>query len=160
MSINPELMSHVDSDQLRPILKSDERILLTRGFVKFQLKSSNEKFQGYGSVIVTTNRIVLIRTGDIDKPSNFVSLELPLCNIDKVEFHQPILFPSYIEGIVKPTPNAMYSLPSISSWWISFYKGGCCTFIKCFFRIYRSVVHTQNVNDAKSKSLFEFLYLK
>ncbi|KAL7065937.1 hypothetical protein ACR3K2_36130 [Cryptosporidium serpentis] len=150
MSINPELVNHIDSGQLLPVLKSNERILITREFVKFQLKSSNEKFQGYGNVIVTTNRLVLIRTGDINKPSNFVSLELPLRNIDKVKFYQPIFLPSYIEGIVKPTSNAMYSLPSISSWWISFYKGGCCTFIQYFFRIYRSVVEVQNVNDVKN----------
>ncbi|KAH8583085.1 arabinogalactan [Cryptosporidium sp. chipmunk genotype I] len=137
MAINPELFNLRETGELIPSLSGDEYMLMSRKSVKFGLDDINEKFRGHGDVFVTNKRIILIRSKlSTNALSNFVSLCIPLKNVYDLEFKQPVLLASYLEGFVKPCNNSIYPLSGDSKWWISFHKGGCATFVRSFYKIY------------------------
>ncbi|KAL3127383.1 PH domain containing protein [Cryptosporidium hominis] len=137
MSINPELFNLRETGELIPSLLRDEYMLMSRKSVKFGLDDVNERFKGHGDVFVTNKRVILIRSKlSTNALSNFVSLCIPLKNVYDLEFKQPVLLASYLEGFVKPCNNSTYPLSGNSKWWISFHKGGCATFVRSFYKIY------------------------
>ncbi|KAF7458477.1 putative arabinogalactan protein [Cryptosporidium felis] len=138
MSINPELFSMRETGELVPSLLSGEYMMMSRKSVRFGLEDTNEKFKGHGDVFVTNKRLFLIKSKHTvtNRQSHFVSLCLPLPNIYTVEFKQPVILASYLEGFVKPCRNSVYPLSNDSKWWISFHNGGCATFVKLFYAIY------------------------
>lgn len=140
MSINPELMDFKEEGELRPSLRRDEHLVMSRKSIRFCVEDRNEMFKGSGNVFVTNKNIFIIKTKNINKPSNFTSICLPIGNIYNLKFEQPIFLASYLQGFVKPEVNSVYPLRSDSKWWISFYNGGCTTFVRMLYKLYLKAI--------------------
>ncbi|OII72932.1 uncharacterized protein cubi_02163 [Cryptosporidium ubiquitum] len=163
MAVNPELFN-LRETELIPSLSGDEYMIMSRKSVKFGLDDANEKFRGHGDVFVTNKRIILIKSKAATVGlSNFVSLCIPLKNIYDLEFKQPVLLASYLEGFVKPCNNSIYPLSSDSKWWISFHKGGCATFVRSFYKIYlratKEAIYEEDSEDKQNKSDSNIAYI-
>lgn len=123
-------------------------MIMSRRSVKFGLDDLNEKFRGNGDVYVTNKRLILIKSKhQTSRLSNFVSLCIPLKNVYNLEFKQPVLLASYLEGLVKPCVNSTYPLSGDSKWWISFHKGGCATFVRSFYKILLKATRKRTPED-------------
>ncbi|KAJ1611537.1 hypothetical protein OIY81_1692 [Cryptosporidium canis] len=124
---------------------------MSRKSVRFGLDDVNEKFRGHGDAFVTNKRLILIRNKHSSGLSNFVSLCIPLQNVYDLEFKQPVLLASYLEGFVKPCSDSVYPLSGDSKWWISFHKGGCATFVRSFYKIFLKATIQKVSNDSEGE---------
>ncbi|KAK6589647.1 hypothetical protein RS030_127 [Cryptosporidium xiaoi] len=147
MSINPELMDFGEGE-LRPSLRRDEHLVMSRKSIRFSVEDENEIFKGSGNIYVTNKNLFIIKTKNVNKPSNFTSLCLPIRNIYNLKFEQPIFLASYLQGFIKPEINSEYPLSKNSKWWISFYNGGCTTFVRMLYKLYlKAMRDNSNFNN-------------
>jgi hypothetical protein len=94
--------------------------------VEFEVKVPEMgKLKGKGTMILTTNRIILLNSkGNGD----FKAFDLPLALMFKESFEQPIFGANYIKGTCMPLqPGA---LPGNPEWKVWFMNGGCGRFLK------------------------------
>merc|ERR1712187_784445 len=76
--------------------------------------------------------------------SDFKSFEVPLEQLDKPKFQQPIFGANYLEGQCKPSPGEEGPLaggPTPFS--LTFNSGGCGTFLPLFFGLMAEVQERQ-----------------
>ncbi len=81
------------------------------------------KMGTYGYVVMTTHRLVFVADGYADLPRTALrSFDLPLGNIFREKFNQPVFGANYLAGQCRPL---MGILPADTTFEIHFYEGGC-----------------------------------
>jgi len=148
MSINPVLTRDESNDELLPQPLPGETFILKRGDIWFdgRLPSGMGKLTAKGTMFFTNQRMVFVALSDRNS-KDFHSFEIPLKQVTKYSFEQPIFGANYMDIRGEAAPgNSVQMVGALTTYW-SFYNGGCGTFLPPFFRIMKSVQHTEHVDQ-------------
>mmetsp|Transcript_37881 Transcript_37881/g.98003 ORF Transcript_37881/g.98003 Transcript_37881/m.98003 type:complete len:199 (+) Transcript_37881:62-658(+) len=138
MAINPVLAQDQATNELFPLPQAGESFVLKRDNIHFACRlPSGQKLKGTGVFFLSSTRIVFLAKTKSSR-ADFKSFEIPLTKLDKPRFHQPIFGANYLGGVVYPAvPDAGGPLaggrPTSVS--LTFYSGGCGTFLPRFYQI-------------------------
>ena len=138
-TVNPPLVKDLITGLLFPQPYSREVFLLRRDGVSFEVASRQYgKMSGSGSIHLSNTRVVFhsVKTG---KPKEFVSFELLLAEICQPNFKQPIFGANYLEGSSNITQD---------KWKLTFYKGGCGTFLRVLNELLSEIGRLTQTVDA------------
>lgn len=120
-TVNPPLVKDLLTELLFPQPSPGEMFILRREGVSFEgVSSAHGKISGSGVLHLSNMRLVFHST-KTGKPKEFASYELHLPEIANLNFKQPIFGANYLEG---------ESSLSADKWRLTFYKGGCGTFLR------------------------------
>jgi len=138
--VNPPLVKDLLTGLLFPQPYSGEVFLLRRDGVSFDATSGQYgKLSGSGSIHLSNTRLVFHST-KAGKPTEFVSYELLLSEISEPNFKQPIFGANYLEGL---------SNVSRDKWKLTFYKGGCGTFLRVLNELLSEIARiNRSMNEA------------
>ena len=139
-TVNPPLVKDLITGSLFPQPYERELFLMRRDGVSFETASSvYGKMSGSGSIHLSNTRLVFhcTKTG---KPKEFVSYELALVEIAQPCFKQPIFGANSLEGS---------SHLNGEKWKLTFYEGGCGTFLRVLNELLSDVARmTRTVDTA------------
>eukprot|EP00386_Alphamonas_edax_P005451 GDKI01017563.1.p1 GENE.GDKI01017563.1~~GDKI01017563.1.p1 ORF type:complete len:343 (-),score=84.63 GDKI01017563.1:160-1188(-) len=135
MAINPILAMDQNTRQLFPMAEPGELFILRRDGIDFQAKLPTGTMKGSGEFFLTSKRIVFLKKGDPSTHKEFTSFELPLRHMQNPKFQQPIFGANYLEGKIAPNMEAGNPITGTATFYLTFNKGGCGTFLPMFFRL-------------------------
>ncbi|ETV79268.1 hypothetical protein H257_07328 [Aphanomyces astaci] len=136
MSFKLSLFS--DDGKLMPLANDDEMFILERPGVSFTCTTaSGSKFKANGRIYITTQRLVFCADkGTTQHDTFFEAFEIPLDNVRRDKFNQPIFGACNISGDVFPaTDQTNYDDVTPIHWKVSFNNGGTGTFLTVFLKL-------------------------
>lgn len=112
-----------------PFRLENENILLKRKGMHIEIKSDKlkSKISTKGKVFLTTARMIFVSKEY--KKEKFKSIDMPLANLRKKDFKQPIFGSNYLKFDCLPLYNLLPGRCHIKLW---FTEGGCDKFLKIF----------------------------
>lgn len=124
MALNPPI-----SLEGTPFRLENENILLKRKGMHIEIKSDKlkSKISTKGKVFLTTARMIFVSSKF--KSDKFKSIDMPLANLRKKDFKQPIFGSNYLKFDCLPLYNLLPGRCHIKLW---FTEGGCDKFLKIF----------------------------
>mmetsp|Transcript_50001 Transcript_50001/g.131773 ORF Transcript_50001/g.131773 Transcript_50001/m.131773 type:complete len:197 (-) Transcript_50001:88-678(-) len=145
MAINPVLAQDSASGELFPLPQGGETFVLKRDNIHFEAHlPSGAKLKGVGVFYLSSKRIVFLVKS---KPSraDFKSFEIPLATLTSPKFEQPIFWANYLWGKVAPLDtDAQGPLAGgRTKVYLTFWSGGCGTFLPLFYQIMSQIVQEQ-----------------
>mmetsp|Transcript_32661 Transcript_32661/g.97012 ORF Transcript_32661/g.97012 Transcript_32661/m.97012 type:complete len:198 (+) Transcript_32661:82-675(+) len=149
MAINPVLAKDQSTGELFPLGQIGEDFVLKREDIHFACKlPSGQKLKGTGIFFLSSKRIVFVAKDKSSRP-DFKSFEIPLAKLEKPKFHQPIFGANYLSGNVhplQPCEGGPLAGSKPTSFYLTFYSGGCGTFLPCFYDI---MARIQELEESK-----------
>lgn len=112
-----------------PFRLQNENILLKRKGMHIEIKSEKmkNKISEKGRVFLTTSRMIFVSKSF--KKDKFKSIDMPLVNLRKKDFKQPVFGSNYLKFDVLPLYNLLPGVCHIKLW---FTEGGCDKFLKIY----------------------------
>ncbi|KRX04206.1 hypothetical protein PPERSA_11330 [Pseudocohnilembus persalinus] len=140
MAYNPPL-----TNQGLPCKVDGELFVLQRKDMEIEVKIDGNKQwgkkTGRGIMFLTSCRIVFVN--DKWQTSEFKAFDIPLANMKKESFEQPVFGSNYLKGNVLPLFNLIPGEAQFKLW---FRSGGCGTFLKMCDSVLRQVRRNKNTN--------------
>ena len=124
-----------------PLRSENEYFILKRQDISYLILSqSGDKYVGEGSILITSNRLVLL---PIKQNTNIRAIEIPLNQIYEEEFKQPLFGKNYIKGKCRPFLQNQFGNFTFTIW----FKGKRIgTLVGVFFTLIDSLRKNQGKN--------------
>jgi len=136
MSINP-VLSRDSRGELLPLPKhGGESFLVSRKEIQFEAKlpGGRGKLSGKGVMYLTSHRLVMVVHSKKNR-DDFCAFEVPLLQVRKYSFEQPIFGCNYLDVYVDMTPGEDDQIMGTCECKFAFYNGGAGTFLPVFFTV-------------------------
>lgn len=146
MSINPVLANDTNTGELLPNPLPGESFITKRDNIWFEarLPSGLGKITAKGVFFFTSERLVFIAQTKKSR-DDFNAFEIKLRSMKKYSFEQPIFGANYLEVHVNAEGESDTMAGNITTY-LSFYHGGCGTFLTAFFRIMKEIEKQSSQN--------------
>ena len=141
--VNPVLVHEQLSNTLFPQPFQGESFLLRREGVSLEVKSAmHGKLSGSGEFFLSNMRIVSHCKKKKSQPQ-FLAYQIDISEIVNPKFEQPLFGANYLRGETR----SLVTAPSGDNWRITFYDGGCGTFLPILNELLHRVL---NSGDSQS----------
>ncbi|KAF0715392.1 Aste57867_3395 [Aphanomyces stellatus] len=119
-----------------PLANDDEMFILERPDIAFSCTASGNKFKANGRMYITSQRLVFCADkGSTQNDMFFEAFEIPLDNVSRDKFNQPIFGACNISGDVLPVHQTDDVDVTPIRWKVSFNNGGTGTFLAVFLKL-------------------------